>query len=143
MPGTTATEIETELRDALGDGAYELDVVPPKGGRTSDPATPLRTAIEQFLAEHDPGARLVPALGYGYSDCDVMRQAYGCVAYGFIPFRHADPVTNLETKHGADERVLIADLVFQTRAAMAIARSIGALDGAAGNAGRSATDGSA
>ena len=45
---------------------------------------------------HDPGARLIPALGYGYSDCDVMRQAYDCVAYGFIPFRHADPIDNIE-----------------------------------------------
>jgi acetylornithine deacetylase/succinyl-diaminopimelate desuccinylase-like protein len=143
MPGTTATDLETELRDALGDGAYELEVVAPKGGRTSDPETPLRTAIEQFLAEHDPDARLVPTLGYGYSDCDVMRQAYGCVAYGFIPFRHVDPMTNLQTKHGADERVLIADLVFQTRAAIAIARSIGTLDGATSDAPPAATTGTA
>jgi hypothetical protein len=42
-------------------------------------------------------------------------------------------MTNLQTKHGADERVLIADLVFQTRAAIAIARTIGALDGAGGH----------
>jgi acetylornithine deacetylase/succinyl-diaminopimelate desuccinylase-like protein len=130
LPGTTAEDLERELRDALGDADYELEVVAPKGGLVSDADTPLRDAIAHFLAEHDPDARLVPALGYGYSDCDVMRQAYGCVAYGFIPFRHADPMTNLQTKHGADERVLIADLVFQTRAAIAVAKTIGALDGA-------------
>jgi acetylornithine deacetylase/succinyl-diaminopimelate desuccinylase-like protein len=127
VAGTTTEELEAELRGALGDGRYDLDVVAPKGGSTSDPDTPLRTAIEDFLAEYDPEARLLPALGYGYSDCEVMRTYYGAVTYGFIPFRYGDPMVNLTTKHGPDERVLIDDLVFQTQAAIAIARSIGAL----------------
>jgi hypothetical protein len=54
-----------------------------------------------------------------------MREAYGAVAYGLIPLRHADPMVDLDTKHGADERVPVGDLVFQTRAAMSIARAIG------------------
>jgi hypothetical protein len=66
-------------------------------------------------------------MGYGYSDCDAMRTHYGSVTYGFIPFRHGDPMVNLTTKHGVDERVLIDDVVFQTQAAIAIARSIGGL----------------
>jgi acetylornithine deacetylase/succinyl-diaminopimelate desuccinylase-like protein len=128
VPETTADELETELRDALGDGRYDLDVAEPRGGSMSDPDTPLRTAIERFLAEHDPDARLLPAMGYGYSDCDVMRTHYGAVTYGFIPFRYGDPMVNLTTKHGPDERVLIDDLIFQTRAAIAIARFIGVLE---------------
>jgi acetylornithine deacetylase/succinyl-diaminopimelate desuccinylase-like protein len=127
LPSTTRDELEAELRAALGPGRYQLDVVAPRGGRASSPDTPLREAIEDFLAEHDPEARLLPALGYGFSDCDVMREAYGSVAYGFIPFRHADPTTNLDTKHGPDERIATADLLFQTRAAVAVARRIGAL----------------
>ncbi len=67
----------------------------------------------------------MPILGYGYSDCHVMREAYGSVTYGFIPFRHGDPVVNLETKHGVDERVLVDDVVFQTEMALAIARAVG------------------
>ena len=59
-----------------------------------------------------------------------MRETYGSVTYGFIPFRHAEPITNLETKHGADERVLIDDLMFQTQAALSVARSIGSIGGA-------------
>jgi acetylornithine deacetylase/succinyl-diaminopimelate desuccinylase-like protein len=117
-----------ELRDALGDGDYKLEIVAPKGGSVSEADTPLQEAIESFLATHDPDARLIPALGYGFSDCHVMREAYGSVAYGFIPFRHADPMTNLETKHGPDERVLVADLEFQTQAALAIARTMGRLE---------------
>jgi acetylornithine deacetylase/succinyl-diaminopimelate desuccinylase-like protein len=127
VPGTTTEDLEAELRGALGDGRYDLDVVAPQGGSASDPDTPLRAAIEDFLAEHDPEARLLPAMGYGYSDCEAMRTHYGAVTYGFIPFRFGDPMVNLTTKHGPDERVLIDDLVFQTRAALAVARSIGVL----------------
>jgi acetylornithine deacetylase/succinyl-diaminopimelate desuccinylase-like protein len=134
VPGTTAEELEAELREALGDGRYDLDVVDPQGGSMSDPDTPLRAAIEDFLGEHDPEARLLPAMGYGYSDCHAMRTHYGAVTYGFIPFRHGDPMVNLTTKHGADERVLIDDLIFQTRAAIAISRSIGVLQHAADTA---------
>jgi hypothetical protein len=36
-------------------------------------------------------------------------------------------MTNLTTKHGVDERVLIDDLVFQTQAAIHVARAIGTL----------------
>jgi acetylornithine deacetylase/succinyl-diaminopimelate desuccinylase-like protein len=125
LPGVTKQELETELRDALGDGNYTLEVADPEGGLTSPIGTPLHHAIEDFLAEHDPDARLIPTLGYGYSDCDTIRDAYGTIAYGFIPFRNADPMTNLTTKHGVDERVLIDDLVFQTEAAMHLARTIG------------------
>jgi acetylornithine deacetylase/succinyl-diaminopimelate desuccinylase-like protein len=132
VPGTTVEDLEAELREALGDDVeYDLEVTPPKGGLTSDADTPLREAIEGFLAEHDPEARLIPALAYGYSDCDRMREAYGCVAYGFIPFRHADPLVNLDSKHGVDERILVDDLLFQTKAALHVARAMSSSAGAA------------
>src|SRR3954454_13601437 len=127
LPGVSKQELEAELREALGEGDYTLDVTDPEGGLTSPTGTPLHQAIEEFLAEHDPGAHLIPTLAYGYSDCHTLREAYGTIAYGFIPFRHADPMINLTTKHGVDERVLLDDLVFQTEAAMHIARTIGAL----------------
>jgi acetylornithine deacetylase/succinyl-diaminopimelate desuccinylase-like protein len=125
VPGTTAEELEAELREALGDGDYELEVVPPVGGELSPLDTPLHDAIASFLAEHDPEASLIPSLGYGFSDCEVMRTSYNAVAYGFIPFRHGDPAVNLDSKHGSDERVLVDDLVFQTRAALHVARTMG------------------
>src|SRR4051795_10851952 len=128
LPGTTAEELERELRDALGDGDYELELSPPKGGSISDDNSPLRDAIEAFLADADPDARLIPALAYGFSDCHVLREAHGSVIYGFIPFRHADAMTNLETKHGADEHVLVDDVLFQTQATISIARHVGTLE---------------
>jgi len=51
---------------------------------------------------------------------------------------HADPMTNLDTKHGADERISTAGLHFQTRAAIAVARTIGALGRADGSVARPA-----
>jgi acetylornithine deacetylase/succinyl-diaminopimelate desuccinylase-like protein len=126
LPGVTRDELEREIRTALGEGRYEIEVTEPKGGLMSDADTPLRDAIESFLARHDPEAQLVPTLGYGFSDCHSFREQYGCVAYGFIPFRHADPMRNLTTKHGGDERVLVDDLAFQVQAARSIAQTIGA-----------------
>jgi len=125
LPGTTKDEVERSVREALGPGDYELELDEPLGGSVSPTGTPLHDAIERFLAGADGEARLVPALGYGFSDCHFMREAYGAVAYGFIPFRHGDAVTNLTTKHGADERVLVDDLEFQVAAALSVARSIG------------------
>jgi acetylornithine deacetylase/succinyl-diaminopimelate desuccinylase-like protein len=124
LPGVTEDGIESELRAALGDGDYELEVGELQEGSTSPLYTPLHRAIEGFLAERDPEARLVPALGYGYSDCQTLRKAYGSIAYGFVPFRHQDPAVNLTTKHGTDERVRVDDLLFQVDAAVHLARSV-------------------
>jgi acetylornithine deacetylase/succinyl-diaminopimelate desuccinylase-like protein len=126
LPGTTTEELRAELEGALGPGHYELEISEPKGGLMSPLGTPLHAAVESFLAEHDPEARLVPSLGYGFSDCHQFRETHGTVVYGFIPFRHADPETNFDTKHGPDEHVLIDDLEFQVLAAMSIARAVGA-----------------
>jgi hypothetical protein len=110
------------LRALLGDEAdYDLDVPAPQGGSTSPLQTPLHEAVESFVRGHDPEARIEPILGYGYSDCHLARTAWNAVAYGFIPFRHADPLVNLTTKHGVDEHVLVADLAFQTECARSLA----------------------
>jgi len=125
VPGTTRADLEAELREALGDGDYDLDLDGPDGGSISSPDSPLRAAIEDFLAEHDPQARLVPALGYGFSDCHLVRTTFDATVYGFIPFRHVDPMVNLSTKHASDERVSVADVAFQLAAARHVARAIG------------------
>ena len=64
----------------------------------------------------------MPALGYGFSDCHCARDAWGSVAYGFIPFPYGNPLVNLETKHG--ERIRTEDLEFQLAAAVYIARNL-------------------
>jgi acetylornithine deacetylase/succinyl-diaminopimelate desuccinylase-like protein len=117
-PEATKASVERELRELLGDDTdYDVDVPEPQGGSTSPLGTPLHAAVESFVRRHDPEARLEPILGYGYSDCHFARTAWNAVAYGFVPFRHADPLVNLTTKHGVDEHVLVDDLAFQVECA--------------------------
>jgi acetylornithine deacetylase/succinyl-diaminopimelate desuccinylase-like protein len=120
-PRMQKDDLEAHLRAALGEGRYELELSDPLGGSTSPTGSPLHRAVESFLAEHDPEADLLPTLGYGYSDCHVLREAFGTTTYGFIPFRHADPLVNLDSKHGPNERVLVADLEFQVACARFLA----------------------
>src|SRR5205807_6487959 len=68
LPGVDKYAVERELREALGEGDYLLEVEEAEGGLVSTINSPLRSAIEEFLAVHDPEATLVPALGYGFSD---------------------------------------------------------------------------
>jgi acetylornithine deacetylase/succinyl-diaminopimelate desuccinylase-like protein len=131
LPGVDKHAVERELREALGEGDYLLEVEEAEGGLISSVDSPLRDAISGFLRERDPEATLIPALGYGFSDCNAMRDAYGSTSYGFIPFPNADPMVNLTTKHGADERVLVDDLCFQAEAAVHVARAIGSIAGGA------------
>ncbi|MCW2922294.1 MAG: hypothetical protein JWL76_2168 [Thermoleophilia bacterium] len=129
VPDMTKDEIEAEVREALGaDIEYQLEVEEPNGGLISTPDSPLRDAIAAYLAEADPEATLVPGLAYGLSDCQVMRESYDSVAYGFLPFRYADPMLNLTTKHSADERIAIDDLEFQTRGAYFVAKYMGGVE---------------
>jgi acetylornithine deacetylase/succinyl-diaminopimelate desuccinylase-like protein len=117
-PDATRESVEHELRELLGaDIAYDLEVPEPQGGSTSPLETPLHAAVEAFVASHDGEARIEPILGYGYSDCHLTREAWDAVAYGFIPFRHVDPLVNLTTKHGVDEHVRVDDLAFQVECA--------------------------
>jgi acetylornithine deacetylase/succinyl-diaminopimelate desuccinylase-like protein len=124
LPETDMDDLLAQIRDELGEAEYELAPGEPNGGSRSPDTSPLRDAIDSFVAEHDSDARTVPTLGYGYSDCHLLRETFGTVAYGFIPFRNAPPEQNLQGKHGPDERVLIDDLEFQVSAALHIARTI-------------------
>jgi acetylornithine deacetylase/succinyl-diaminopimelate desuccinylase-like protein len=123
-PSTTVDELLAELRKALGDGEYELEPSERSGGTKSPLETPLHRALESCVSELDPGSRLVPTLGYGYADCHWMREAFDSVAYGFVPFRSVDPMVNLTTKHGPDERILIDDLAFQVETHLWLARNL-------------------
>jgi acetylornithine deacetylase/succinyl-diaminopimelate desuccinylase-like protein len=125
-PMVQASELDARLREALGEGRYELELSEPLGGSRSPTGSALHRAIETFVAEHDPEAALLPTLGYGYSDCHVLREAFETTTYGFIPFRHADPLVNLDSKHGPNERVLVADLEFQAACARHLALTVGA-----------------
>jgi acetylornithine deacetylase/succinyl-diaminopimelate desuccinylase-like protein len=110
LPGTTPADAEPLIRAALGDGSYELEWIEQWGGTRSPFVTPLWQALEGFVSAVEPGARLAPICGAGFTDSHWLREAYGTCAYGFFPLRAMDPEVAARLVHSADERVAVADL---------------------------------
>ena len=77
--------------------------------------SPLMDAISAWIAEHDPGAQVVPVVLPGFTDSRHFRLAFPeCVAYGFFPQRHQSLLQSAPLIHGADERIDVRDLAFAT-----------------------------
>src|SRR5205823_570177 len=57
LPGTTPEEQQTVVRELLGAGDYELEVLESHGGTRSAMDTPLWQAVESWVESVDPGAR--------------------------------------------------------------------------------------
>jgi acetylornithine deacetylase/succinyl-diaminopimelate desuccinylase-like protein len=110
LPGQTEEEAEAVLREWLGDGAYELEWRGGQGGTRSQLGTPLWGAIERFVEELEPGARLAPMCVAGFTDSHWLREAFGTVAYGFVPMRAMTPELAARLIHSADERIPVEDL---------------------------------
>jgi acetylornithine deacetylase/succinyl-diaminopimelate desuccinylase-like protein len=110
LPGQTEDEVEPKIRAWLGEGDYEIVWRGGQGGTRSPMATPLWDAVEEFVAEADPGARPVPIVVAGFTDSHWLRSAFGTVAYGFFPMRAMDAETAARLIHSADERVPVDDL---------------------------------
>jgi acetylornithine deacetylase/succinyl-diaminopimelate desuccinylase-like protein len=71
--------------------------------------------IGAWIAEHDPGAEVVPVILPGFTDSRHFRLAFPeCVGYGFFPHRHQSLLETAPLIHGADERIDVRDLAFAT-----------------------------
>jgi len=66
-------------------------------------------AVESFLAEVEPEARVAPMITAGFTDSHWLREAFGTVAYGFFPNRMPTELTSALV-HSADERITVDDL---------------------------------
>jgi acetylornithine deacetylase/succinyl-diaminopimelate desuccinylase-like protein len=126
LPGTTAADVERELRAALGDDIpYELELVgSPIGGSSSPLDTPLYRACQDFLDDRDPGAKLFPILLGGFCDMHFLRDAFGTVAYGFWPQRYTPLEVYFDGVHNRDERIHVDDLVYAVRFHLHVAQSM-------------------
>jgi acetylornithine deacetylase/succinyl-diaminopimelate desuccinylase-like protein len=110
LPGQTTAEAERLVRDALGEGDYDLEWIQAQGGTRSSLESPLWDAVEAFVAEVEPEARVVPICVAGFTDSHWLREAFGTVVYGFFPTRAMDPELAARLIHSADERVPVDDL---------------------------------
>ena len=110
LPGTTPDDQQAVVREVLGGGDYELEVLESHGGTRSAMNTPLWRAVESWVESVDPGARPAPICVAGFTDSHWFRDAFGTVAYGFFPSRAMGIETAARLIHSADERIPVEDL---------------------------------
>jgi acetylornithine deacetylase/succinyl-diaminopimelate desuccinylase-like protein len=116
LPGQTPEHVEPLIREVLGhDVDYDIEFTEAQGGTRSHLDTPLWVAIESFVSELEPAARLVPICSSGFTDSHWLREAFGTVAYGFFPAQTMPAEVAAALIHSADERVPVADLELGVR----------------------------
>jgi acetylornithine deacetylase/succinyl-diaminopimelate desuccinylase-like protein len=125
LPGQDEMEAEAVLRGWLGDGDYELEWRGGQGGTRSPLGTPLWAAIEEFVGELEPGARLAPICVAGFTDSHWLRDAFGTVAYGFFPMKAMSAELAARLIHSADERVPVEDLELGVEFLRFVAQAVG------------------
>jgi acetylornithine deacetylase/succinyl-diaminopimelate desuccinylase-like protein len=115
LPGQTQEDAERTIRAQLGEDSYELLWLEGSGGTRSELETPLWEAIESFVSQEEPGARVAPVICPGFTDSHWLREAFGTVAYGFFPLRTMDAKLAARLVHSADERIAVDDLELGAR----------------------------
>jgi acetylornithine deacetylase/succinyl-diaminopimelate desuccinylase-like protein len=111
LPGQTREEVEALVRAGVP-GEWDLEWIESEcvGGTRSPIETPLWRALEDWVAENEPGARLAPIACGGFTDSHYVRSGLGTTAYGFFPIRAMAPELVARLVHGADERIAVDDL---------------------------------
>jgi acetylornithine deacetylase/succinyl-diaminopimelate desuccinylase-like protein len=114
-PGLGEDVVRRAIEEVLGSGedgfrvSFDEQVV----GNGSPLDSPLRDAIDGWIAANDPGAETVPVILPGFTDSRWFRRAFpDCVAYGFFPHKHQTLFDAAPLVHGADERIDVRDLGF-------------------------------
>ena len=115
-PGMGEREARARVEELLGPEGYRLEFSETVEGNSSPMQSQLMEHITAWIAEHDPGAEVVPTMLPGFTDSRWFRVAFpDCVAYGFFPQRHMTLHDASPLIHGADERIDVRDLGFAAR----------------------------
>jgi acetylornithine deacetylase/succinyl-diaminopimelate desuccinylase-like protein len=125
LPGQTEEEAERIIREWLAADGYDIEWRGGYGGTRSALATPLWSAIERFVEQLEPGARLAPMCVAGFTDSHWLRQSFGTVAYGFFPMRTMSPEVAARLIHSADERIPVEDVELGVDFLRFVAQAIG------------------
>ena len=130
-PGLGEDEVRRAIGEVLGPPAppspdgFRIDFNERVVGNRSPLDSPLRDAIDGWIAANDPGAETVPVILPGFTDSRHFRNAFpDCVAYGFFPHKHQTLFESAPLVHGADERIDVRDLAYATRFYADIARTL-------------------
>jgi acetylornithine deacetylase/succinyl-diaminopimelate desuccinylase-like protein len=124
LPGQTPEEVDAIVRGLLGPGDYDLETLERWGGTRSPLDTPLWEAVESWVGEAEPGARVAPLCCAGFTDSHWLREAFGTVAYGFFPLKTMDAELAARLIHSADERTHVDDLALGVDFLRHVARSL-------------------
>jgi acetylornithine deacetylase/succinyl-diaminopimelate desuccinylase-like protein len=112
-PGMGAQETRARVEEVLGTEGYRMEFLEEVVGNRSPAEGPLADAIRGWVAEHDPGAEVIPTMLPGFTDSRWFRNAFpDCQAYGFFPQKHMTLHESAPLIHGADERIDVRDVGF-------------------------------
>jgi acetylornithine deacetylase/succinyl-diaminopimelate desuccinylase-like protein len=112
-PGLGEEAVRRGIAEVLGDEGFEIEFTEQVVGNRSPMRSQLMDTIGAWIAERDPGARVVPVILPGFTDSRHFRAAFPeCVAYGFFPQRHQSMLETAPLVHSADERIDVRDLAF-------------------------------
>jgi acetylornithine deacetylase/succinyl-diaminopimelate desuccinylase-like protein len=126
-PGMGRSEALEQARAVLGETGegLEFEFTQMVVGNRSPADSPLARAIEEWLAEADPAATLVPIVMAGFSDSHWFRRAFdSAVVYGFCPQREMALAEAMPLVHGADERAAVADIDLAARFYLDIVQAV-------------------
>ena len=114
-PGQTQESFLDELRPYLGDDVVvEVDQYSPPIEATIE--SPFYETIVETLGEHEPGARVIPALMTGGTDAKhILPRRPETLVYGFMPMKQVPGEEEGPLIHGHNERVSVDNLMFATR----------------------------
>jgi acetylornithine deacetylase/succinyl-diaminopimelate desuccinylase-like protein len=101
--------VRERIGAVLGQGEFEIEFVEQVVGNRSPYEGPLAEAIEDWVAETEPGAAVLPIVMPGFSDSHWFRQL-GATVFGFCPQSAMSLAEAVPLIHGADERVAVADV---------------------------------
>jgi acetylornithine deacetylase/succinyl-diaminopimelate desuccinylase-like protein len=101
--------VRERIGAVLGQGEFEIEFVEKVVGNRSPYEGPLAEAIEDWVAETEPGAAVLPIVMPGFSDSHWFRHL-GATVFGFCPQSAMSLAEAVPLIHGADERVAVADV---------------------------------
>ncbi len=114
-PGQTEASFFEEIRPLIGDDVrIEVDQYSPPLEAGID--SPLYRTIVEVMADHDPGAHVVPSQSTGGTDAKhICPRRPSTQVYGFMPYRGAPGEEEWQLIHGHDERTSVENLALATR----------------------------
>jgi len=113
--GQTQETFLQEIGPLLGeDVSVEVDQYSPPIEATIE--SPLYATITEVVADHEPDARVIPAIMTGGTDAKhILPRWPNTLVYGFMPMKQAPGEEEGTLIHGHDERVTTDNLLFATK----------------------------